>query len=272
MSSVLINSSLEKVPTLTGENYSQWQGAMSMLFRITNSLEVVTGGSIKPTVAARGEEQEAFGARQAEWISKNSQALGFIWAKKILGAQRDLTRMGHKIEDYLVKDSIIRNLDSSFDVVRTSILTQPSEPDLTTVLSILQSSSAAMGIDSVKMEETEAALAVRSGGRSRKDKGKSSGSHRHCYRDTSSGSGSDSDAEGHGGVKDDKGCTGHQASRCMKEMLQKVKDWIMKQVDRAHLVEEDYAYGVVLDPPESPYYSSSDIDTTGCRFTIEEAY
>jgi len=64
-----------------------------------------------------------------------------IYIQKVLNAKVQLIAMGHKIDDVEVKDAILMNLHPSYDGVKLSFITQPNEPDLATIRSILGSSS-----------------------------------------------------------------------------------------------------------------------------------
>ncbi len=75
--------------------------------------------------------------------------------------------MNHEIPNFLIRDTIIRNLDSSFDVARTALLTWASEPSLENIKLSLMASEVTVksgGVSSiqVKQEEGESAFAAHS--------------------------------------------------------------------------------------------------------------
>jgi hypothetical protein len=69
--------------------------------------------------------------------------------------------MGHKVNVIEVKDVLLMNLHSTYDTVKLSLLTQPAEPSLDVICSILTSSSLIINVPfAVKTEATEMALAT----------------------------------------------------------------------------------------------------------------
>lgn len=152
---------------------------------------------------------------------------------KVDAAVKALVTLNCKVEEVEILDVLLMNLDSSYDAVRTTILTQREEPNLQQVKSILL--GAARSAVTVKSEPSDVALAAqgfrRGGGRGHSGSG--GGHHR-------SDSGS---PERRAPSRDDKGyrwcdptkeghchrCgrSGHIAARCIHDMPQHVKDWVM---------------------------------------------
>lgn len=124
-------------------------------------------------------------------------------------AKQKLEALGCTIGDTEIKDVLLMRLDSSFDPVRLTILSQKDEPTLADVKKILTSSS---GADVIV--KTEDVLVV--GERSRSNKARLTDEKGFKWCDT------DRD-----GVCHRCGRSGHIAARCMYNMPQYVKDYIM---------------------------------------------
>lgn len=60
-----------------------------------------------------------------------------IFIQSVLRAKAALTAINVEIDDVAAKDVILMNLHSSYSGVKTSILTQPNEPTLDSIRSIL---------------------------------------------------------------------------------------------------------------------------------------
>ena len=85
-----------------------------------------------------------------------------IYIQQVLDAKGQLVAIGHKIEDVEVKDVILMNLHSSYETVKLSLLTQPTEPTLEVIRSILNSSSPIIDAPfAIKSEPTDTALATK---------------------------------------------------------------------------------------------------------------
>jgi len=95
-----------------------------------------------------------------------------IYIHKVINAKAQLTTMGHKVDDIEVKDVILMNLHSTYETVKLSLLTQPTEPSLNVICSILTSSSPIIdALFAVQSEGTEMALATKFGRSSNDRKG-----------------------------------------------------------------------------------------------------
>lgn len=174
-----------------------------------------------------------------------------VYIQSVLDAQIALKRMGHVIEDYLVKDSIIRNLSEVFNDVRTSILTQTIEPDLETVLAILRRSAPtvatsykipghAEGVVQAYYSHPDGRARGSSGG-----KGRSSGSGGDSKSSRSANMGFTSEGgrrwcdPSHADHCHRCGLRGHIAATCIFDMPDEVKDWVKERFrkgDRAMYV------------------------------------
>lgn len=164
-----------------------------------------------------------------------------IFLNAVTNAKAQLEAIGITIDDTAVKDVILGNLDDSFKDIRTSLLTQPTEPSLDTVRSVLSTSNPLVN---VKSESIETALSAkyakgrggqRSGGSWR---GNSGGGDRGKFE-------GDCEDSGGGGKKDSKGYTwcdpsnedhcfrcgrmGHFATRCTMDMPPEIKEWIKEE-------------------------------------------
>jgi hypothetical protein len=153
-----------------------------------------------------------------------------IYIRSVVDAKSQLEAIGVKVDDNALKDVVLMNLDESFNGVRTSLLTQPTEPSFDTIHSVLGSSTHIVHADiPIKLENyTMTTKFKRSGGR----KDRRSPSHGDSFgnwRDHSAG----------GGFMDEKGyhwcdtmndhhchrCghTGHNTARCAAKMPPEVK-------------------------------------------------
>lgn len=150
-----------------------------------------------------------------------------VFIQSLTAARRNLTNVGVKIDDTEFKDIMLMRLDSSFESVRLSILSSTTEPDLEKVKSMLLNKAAA-DETVVKIEETKIALAARDG-RQRSRGSRNTGEGRidaqgYSWCDTTT-------------TADDTchrcGRTGHIAARCMFNMPQHVRDWIMDRRSRS---------------------------------------
>jgi hypothetical protein len=83
-----------------------------------------------------------------------------IFINDILSAKAQLEAIGVMIDDITVKDVILMNLDESFHDVKMSLLTQPTEPELATVHSMLITSSPIINPDTMTVKLEEIALST----------------------------------------------------------------------------------------------------------------
>ena len=140
-----------------------------------------------------------------------------IYIQQILDAKGQLVAIGHKIEDVEVKDVILMNLHSSYETVKLSLLTQPTEPSLDVIRSILNSSSPIIDAPfAIKSEPTDTALATKF---RKKD---SHRTHSTACRRNDTGSNGHGHSKSVEGILDDKGfrwgdVTGDNCHRCGRE-------------------------------------------------------
>jgi hypothetical protein len=172
--------------------------------------------------------------------------------------------LGCKIEDIEFKDVLLMHLDESFHAARISILTQSVEPSLDDIKRILTSSTSANNV-TIKIEPQDTALAARS---------------RFSRFDKSTRSGRDPLVDDKGyrwcDINSD-GCyrcgkTGHVASRCMYNMPQHVKDYIMnsrslspsrssnQHGNSTQVHQASSAHILSSHPPSPHWYTSHSID------------
>ena len=159
-----------------------------------------------------------------------------IYIQQILDAKGQLVAIGHKIEDVEVKDVILMNLHSSYETVKLSLLTQPTEPSLDVIRSILNSSSPIIDAPfAVKSESTDTALATkfkRSGSNKRVGHGHVSRSSDHGHG-TSVGGIEDNKGYRWGDVTSDNchrcGREGHIAALCVADMPPDIKSRILSE-------------------------------------------
>jgi hypothetical protein len=136
------------------------------------------------------------------------------YVQSVLAAKSKLVSLGCTITDTEVMDILLMQLDPSYHPVRITILSQKSEPKLEDVKAILTASSTSYDVI-IKSEPVDELLAATRADHSKKvsqvdDKGL-------CWCDT------DRD-----GVCHRCGRSGHIATRCMYNMPQSIKDWILK--------------------------------------------
>ena len=170
-----------------------------------------------------------------------SQSVDFYILALKTARERLKAITGEDIKDRDFMDVLLMNLHPDFSQIRTSILSQSTEPTLEAVISILTKS--ANDLNSIIKQE--AAFAVRSGhfgagGSGREpvdDKG-----FRWC----------DAKREG---VCHRCGKPGHQAHLCVGDMPRHIKDWVLKRPHSAHMVDTGAYASAVLEPS---YYSDPD--------------
>lgn len=164
-------------------------------------------------------------------------------------ARTNLAGLNITIDNDHTKDVLLRNLDSSFDTIRTSILSAPAEPTLETIKATLSSSASAIMI---KAEPIELAQAARGGNGRGYGQGKKA---------VVSGGGN-----GDAGLVDSKGfhwcdltnsgchrCghNGHTAHTCIYDMPQEIKDAVMsrsrQEVHEAQELPVHFASAAAVD-------------------------
>lgn len=154
-----------------------------------------------------------------------------VYIHSVNKARQALVALNCKVDDTETLDVLLMNLHSSYEGIRTSILTAKDEPSLESVKSILTGS--ARSVMAVKSEPTDIALAAQGArrGGGRKDYGHGYGGGR-AGADSSKGPSRDDNGyrwcdpsnEGH---CHRCGRSGHIAARCIHDMPQHVKDWVM---------------------------------------------
>lgn len=170
-----------------------------------------------------------------------SQSIG-IYIHAVTKARQALAALGCKVDDVETLDVLLMNLHESFASVKTAILTSKEEPKLEEVKAILTGGVQSAMPVTIKTEPSAAALAAqgahRGGGRRNSGSGYGNGSGGGRF-----GSGSGQDSGRRAPSRDDNGyrwcdptneghchrCghSGHIAARCIHDMPQHVKDWVM---------------------------------------------
>ncbi|KAJ7210418.1 hypothetical protein GGX14DRAFT_363326, partial [Mycena pura] len=204
-----------------------------------------------------------------------------IYINKITASRSVLKGLGCEPGDSETTDVLLMNLHPSWSGVRTSITSNKDEQKLADVIGILNGSSVDPPIKDEDQELPAGALAASnarfgSGGRrggAGGGNGHSGGGRGHGGGYTGGGHGS-SDTGGDR-VSDDKGyhwcdptnenhchrCgrSGHIAARCIHDMPQHIKDWVMAPRDRANASTGEHA--------NSSYTLDYDSDEHAPRFT-----
>jgi hypothetical protein len=187
-------------------------------------------------------------------------------------ASRRLAAVGIKIDDTEFKDVLLMNLDSSFHPIRTTILAQKTEPTLEEVKTLLTSSTSAEVLPLSNSSSTSESLMFTqsrkkaNGSGSWREGNRHSHDHSHDHGGNNSGSGgSPVDEKGfrwcnptNEGACHRCGRIGHIAARCMFNMPQEVKDWIMassSQNSHAAQQQANSAYHFLSSPINSPLNS-----------------
>lgn len=168
-----------------------------------------------------------------------------IFLESVTKAKAQLKAIGIKVDDDATKDVILGNLDELFKDIKTSLLTQPTEPSLDIIRSVLSTSNPLINPEAnIKSEVRDIALAT-SNFRER---------HSGSGKRGEQGSGKSNAAEGR---DDDRGywwcnpthdnhchhcgCTGHIAPRCITDMPLNIKSWVLSRPP-LHLPEKDPAH------------------------------
>lgn len=215
----------------------------------------------------------------------------YIQAVTIAAAQ--LKAIGHTVEDTEIKDIILMNLHPSYHVIRATLLSQSTEPDLATIKSVLAGSAIAVSHDvgmHIKSEsDFDTALAARDGGRGfRGTRGRSGSGQRSSSNFPVDEKGYHWCDTNNDGTCHRCGRPGHIAARCMYDMPQHVKDWAMgwNSGERARLAQDGLdpsvtyasasAHHVVVEsldsPPASPRYPNSRLPHSRSRTPSPDAY
>ena len=178
-----------------------------------------------------------------------------VYISAVEAAVQVLSDLGQKVSDTEILDLLMMNLDPSFHAIRTSLYTAEKEPSLATVKSILLGSVSSPLV--VKSEPGDGSstfafathqIGHLSGSRSgpSSEPGPEVGGFRWC----------DPFNEGH---CHRCGCPGHVASKCIANMPQEVKDWIMagchsqhaKYVKSSVIESSQFAASATIDFPHA---------------------
>ena len=185
------------------------------------------------------------------------------YVQAVLSARTVLKNLGYNPTDTEVGVILLMNLHHSYDSVRTTILTAASEPDLTKIKSILLSTSASTDVF-VKSEPANLAHAAHHG-------------HRGYARTSGSSSGV--------GVIDEKGfrwCDptnnehchrcgrpNHIAARCIHDMPQHIKNWVMQSPSSRSTAPRESA-SVAASASLTTATSSNDVTYEPTIYTSED--
>jgi hypothetical protein len=153
-----------------------------------------------------------------------------VYFQALLAARSKLKALGVDIDDTEFKDVLLMHLHTDFQHVRASILAQKEEPSLDDIKTMLTGAVSATEVPGIiKQESIELSMAATRG----------------RYPKTTMKVGQSS---GHGPIDskgyrwcnpvDNPGChrcgrTGHVSARCMFEMPQHIKDWLMAPRSRS---------------------------------------
>jgi len=160
-----------------------------------------------------------------------------FYIQSLKAAKSKLSALGVQVDDTEFMDVLLMHLDPSFYTIRTTILTQ-KDPTLEDIITILTSSTSANIIPKSEPEDT-VLVAGRNRGREFAGNGGSSSGVSGSWRNNGQQSrhgvqGSPVDSKGfrwcnptNEGACHRCGRTGHIAARCMYDMPQEVKDWLM---------------------------------------------
>ena len=154
-----------------------------------------------------------------------------IYFQALLAAKSKLKALGVDVDDMEFKDVLLMHLHSDFYHVRASILAQKNEPSLDDIKTMLMGAVSATEVPGIviKQEPIELSMAATRGRFAKVP----------VKVDQSSGHGS-VDSKGYRWCNpvDNPGChrcgrTGHVSARCMYDMPQHVKDWLMAPRSRS---------------------------------------
>lgn len=159
-----------------------------------------------------------------------------IYIQAVAKAVRVLGDLGSKVSETEQLDLLLMNLDSSWDTVRTTILSTKDEKTLDDVIGILNGS--AISAVSIKSEPQDVALvaANRFPGRcGNPPSGSGTSGRRGTLPPPSDSSSSSVDSKGFRWCNptNDRHChrcgrTGHVAYLCIFDMPEEIKDWVMR--------------------------------------------
>ena len=190
-----------------------------------------------------------------------SEPIG-VYIYNVTKRRQALVDLGCKVEDVEMLDVLLMNLHESFASVKTTILTQKDEPKLEEVKAILMG-GAQSAMPSIKTEPSSAAFATQAGFRG----GRGGSGYRggagsgYAGRNGSGRASSRPSSPRPAPSREDKGyrwcdplneghchrCgrSGHIAARCIHDMPQHVKEWVMNgpphQPDSGHFAAEESA-------------------------------
>ncbi|KZS87976.1 hypothetical protein SISNIDRAFT_395390, partial [Sistotremastrum niveocremeum HHB9708] len=164
-----------------------------------------------------------------------------VYIAAVLTARSTLTNIGCTIDDTDVKDILLMNLHPSYHGIRTNILTSKKEPSLAEVKDTLSTSASAVSVlPSVKTEDSSTSVmpaamaAYHHSSRSSRHPAPSSSSFGHRPSHDTPSPAPNIDAKGfrwcdpsHEGHCHRCGRAGHIAARCIYDMPQKIKDYVL---------------------------------------------
>jgi hypothetical protein len=160
------------------------------------------------------------------------------------------------------------NLHASYHPIRTTILSHKEEPSLSEIKGILTGASSS--VTAIKSEPLDIALATRAPWASRKPTNSTSSSCPTSSSRPTSSSGHGRDEKGfrwcdptNEGHCHRCGRSGHIAARCIYDMPQQIKDWVMRVPgssgsfqDTAHHSSADAAFGASYSTHQFDHPSS----------------
>ena len=204
-----------------------------------SAMSAITTHFQKSTMPRRIQAREAFYHVQHDPSKSIS-----VYLHEVESAKQVLVNLGCKIDDTELKDVILMNLHSSWHTIRTSILTAKEEPDLADIKSILAGSSASA--IQIKTEPSTVSAMAASSSRTHSPRSshpfaKSTAKSRpHSTRPSSPPPPpSPTDSKGlrwcNPSIEDNCfrcGKIGHPAWRCMFDMPQHVKDWVLQNFSK----------------------------------------
>lgn len=213
---------IQKVDPLTNKNWHRWQNQMLMVFRMRSACFAKLKAKFEASnFTRRVELWKAFSGA----VHDPSKPIE-VYIQSIINAKNQMVAIGQAVTEVQVKDTIIMNLHPSYDTIKVSLLTQPTEPNLATIRSILGNSSPIIDSPAIKLEPMDTALVAgtaenafvagrgkqgqREAGLPKEDeKGRrwcDPNNENHCFR---------------------CGHPGHVAFRCVAEMPPEIKTWVL---------------------------------------------
>lgn len=254
-----IATMISTIPKLDDTNWFTWIKKMKMIF-LAVGLEGIASGS-PPTEAAQKTKWDALDRQMLAYLymaisddfqhlveDEDSASAGWVKLKEhfqrstlgarmnarkeffdvvhdpersishyvhsVMAARQKLEALGCIISDTETMDVLLMRLDSSYEPVRLTILSQKTEPTLADVKTILTSSGASDPVI-IKSEPIDSVLASQEGRRR---------TRRTSLTDEKGFIWCNTDRDG---VCHRCGRAGHIAARCMYNMPQAVKDYIM---------------------------------------------